>query len=67
MDVKAYIYVETKAETLCFRCAVEEIIAGSTKELDLALEQGDTGDGCDMRSTPECAKCGKTLHDFYIA
>lgn len=67
MNIKAYIYIETEDRTLCFVCAVREILVDSEGEFNLALEQGDTGDGCDMRSPPKCAKCGKYFRDFYIA
>ena len=67
MNIGAYVYIETKDRTLCFKCAVKEISAGSVEEFDLTLEEGSTGDGCDMRSTPGCAKCGKMFRDFCIA
>lgn len=73
MNIRAYIYVvkafseDRGGRILCFRCAVEDITSGSTENFDLALEEGSTGDGNDMRSTPRCASCNKMLHDFCIA
>jgi len=68
MDVKAYVYIDTGDEILCFKCAVLELIEGERlKNFDLTLEQGSTGDGNDMRGTPSCNRCHKVFQDFCIA
>jgi hypothetical protein len=68
MEVNAYCYVEDQgAYTYCFKCAVKAVIAGTIDTLDLVLKEGSTGDGNDMRSTPECAVCGRTIRQYCIA
>lgn len=74
MEVRSYIYVTNEGRTLCFGCAVLEVAALASLQqphcadkYDLKLEQGSTGNGCDMRSAPTCAVCGKRLKDFCIA
>ena len=67
MDISAYIYIQNSFETLYFDCAVKKVIAGVGSDLEIALEEGSTGDGNDMRSTPQCTICGKMFKDFSIA
>lgn len=77
MDIKAYIYIDSYDGTMCFHCAVKEIIEFQTSEtpqfllkernFDLTLEIGDTDSGCDMRSTPRCVRCNEVIKDHYIA
>lgn len=77
MDIKAYIYIDTNRGTMCFHCAVKEIIELQVSDLpkylleetkfDLALEMGDTGSGNDMRFVPRCIQCNKRIEDHYIA
>lgn len=68
MTINAYIYIDSSIGKLCFECAVKAIFR-DLKEFscDLALEQGDTGNGNDMRSTPKCTICGKSFSSFCIA
>ncbi|MCE7738495.1 MAG: hypothetical protein GPJ50_03860 [Candidatus Heimdallarchaeota archaeon] len=67
MVVSAYIYINSSIGKLCFECAVKAIFR-DLKEFscDLALEEGDTDDGNDMRSIPKCAICSKSFNSFYI-
>ena len=67
MNINAYVYINSGARTLCFECAVKEILAGVSEEFDLALETGHTENGNDMRSTPTCDVCNKRFQDFCIA
>lgn len=82
MDIKAYVYIDSNSGTMCFHCAVKEIIeveraffevTDTPKYLlqetkfDLTLEMGDTGSGNDMRSVPRCIRCNKRIEDHYIA
>jgi hypothetical protein len=68
MEIKAYVYVQkNNMTTMCFKCAVKEIITGTPDDYDLALEIGKTGGGNDMRSIPMCAVCGESFQDYSIA
>uniref|UniRef100_A0A6H1ZD36 Uncharacterized protein n=1 Tax=viral metagenome TaxID=1070528 RepID=A0A6H1ZD36_9ZZZZ len=67
MEINAYVYVESNARKLCFKCAVLEIIEGEESDYNLALEAGSSGDGNDMRSRPKCAVCGEYFEDYCIA
>ena len=58
MDIRLILYfTDKKGNDYCFSCATKEIIANGT---DIDITGTDiTGDGNDMRKTPECCKCGK--------
>jgi len=73
MNINAYVYIDSDRGTLCFTCGVKAAMKQEDysldelpRDLDLALEMGATGDGCDMRSTPECKSCGKMLTSYCI-
>ena len=68
MEVNVYAYVEDQeAYTYCFKCAVKAVIHGTVDTLDLVLKQGGTDSGNDMRSTPKCCTCRRTIQEHCIA
>jgi len=68
MEIRAYIYIEggENKSRYCFKCATKKIVAGDVHNFDLALEEGRSGDGNDMRSSPQCTDCGKYFKDYTI-
>ena len=68
MNITAYTYIDSSIGKLCFECAVKEIIKDSKGlSCSLALEQGDTDNGNDRKSTPKCTICSKSFSSFCIA
>ena len=66
IKLKLLLYIGSPRGSLCFPCAVKEIIKGTKDKLEFSIEEGHHEGWSRATGYPRCYKCKTILEEYPI-